>query len=292
MLLRHSSLLLLFTAILPVACRSEPAYSPTGPFEPVQIADHLYYVGSAGLSSFLLTSRSGHILIDAPRQDNVPLVLANIRSAGFDPHDVRVLLATHAHFDHVGGLADMIDSTGGELWISEGDAPYIAAGVDFGMDTLTDGYPPAETTRTIKHLEQVLVGEITLTAHVTPGHTPGCTSWSGSVSIDGESLQFVLICSLTVIPYDRIARNGPTNEEQALDFCRSLAHLRTLNPDIFLFGHAQAFNLKGSSDRRRSGDRRAFVDATYYHRFLDGAEVAIDSALGDQGLGGCERVLR
>ena len=280
-----------------MACQS-PDSTATEPFDPVPIADNLYYVGTAGLSAFLLTSAAGHILIDAPMQENVPLVLQNIRSVGFDPHDIRVHLATHAHYDHVGGFADMLDVTEGDLLISEGDSSFIGAGVDFAADAAADfgleldGYPSAQVTRTIAHLEEVVVGELTLTAHVTPGHTPGCTSWSGSVRLGDERLQFVLVCSLTVLPWYRLGRDQPTYEGQGSDFCQSLAHLRTLEPDIFLFSHAQGFGLKRKSDARRAGDERAFVDDTYHDRFLDQAELAIETALKDQGLESCAALLR
>ena len=313
----RSSLMLLLTVstATTVACQSADT-TWTDPFEPVRIADNLYYVGTAGLSAFLLTSAAGHIRIDAPMQENVPLILENIRSVGFDPHDVRVHLATHAHYDHVGGFSDMLQVTGGDLVISERDASFVEAGADFGFDDeaaanfglyvdgypsavvtrafarLMAGYPPAEVTRTIAHLEEVRVGDLALTAHVTPGHTPGCTSWSGSVRIGDERLQFVLVCSLTVLSMYRLAGDEPTYEGQASDFCRSLAYLRTLEPDIFLSNHAQGFNLRKKSDALRAGDPRAFVDDTNYHRFLDGAEIAIEKALKDQGLESCGALLR
>lgn len=310
----RSWLMLLLTASI-ATCQSDDT-TATDPFEPVQIAENLYYVGTAGLSAFLLTSAAGHILIDAPMQENVPLVLENIRSAGFDPRDVRVHLATHAHYGHVGGFFDMLQATGGDLVISEGDAPFVEAGADFGFDDeaavnfglyvdgypsalvtrtiarLMDGYPPAQVTRTIAHLEEVRVGDLALTAHVTPGHTPGCTSWSGSVRIGEERLQFVLFCGLTVLPWYRLAGDEPTYEGQASDFCRSLAYLRTLDPDIFLSNHAQGFRLKQNSKVLRAGNKRAFVDDKYYHRFLDREEIAIETALKDQGLESCGALLR
>jgi metallo-beta-lactamase class B len=122
------------------------AQSPdwTEPRTPVRIADQLYYVGTAGLASYLFTSDEGHILIDAPLQANVPLILENIRSLGFDPADIRIQLASHAHFDHVGGLADMREATGAELVLTEADAAFVRSGRDFGLEGVTAGYPPRD----------------------------------------------------------------------------------------------------------------------------------------------------
>lgn len=280
--------LLLSLAPATVHGQRPPAW--TAPFGPVQIADHLFYVGSAGLSAFLLTSAEGHILIDAPMAENVPLVLENIRSLGFDPQDVRLHVVTHAHFDHVAGLAPLMAETGGELLVSEGDAEFVTAGSDFGFATA--GYPPAAVARTVKHLEPVRLGHLELVPHLTPGHTPGCTSWSGTVTIDGEPHSFVLVCSLSVLGAYRLGGDDPTYPGQASDFCRSVAHLETLEPDIFLSNHSQFFGLTRKAQARRAGDVRAFVSTGEYERFLANAAAAIDRALARQGLDGCSAIDR
>src|SRR5690606_5817650 len=148
---------------------------------PFRIADGLYYVGTAGLSAFLLTSDEGHILIDAPLQENVPLILANIRELGFDPAHVRAQVASHAHCDHVGGMAEMLAATGADLILSAADARFVREGRDFGLNT--GGYPGATPARIVDHLSTVRVGDVEITAHLTPGHTPGCTTWGGTVEI-------------------------------------------------------------------------------------------------------------
>jgi len=257
----------------------------TEPFEPVQIADNLFYVGSAGLSAFLLTSDDGHMLIDATLDENVPRVLDNIRSLGFEPRDIRVHLVTHAHFDHVAGAAQILRETGAELLVSELDATFLSAGRDFGFES--DGYPPAQVTRTLAHLETVRLGDIAVTAHATPGHTPGCTSWSGTVTISGDPRRFVLVCSLSALSDYRLAGDDPTYSGQAADFCQSLGHLRSLESDIFLSNHGQFFGLEERAASRRAGDALAFVDSEAQGLFLDGAAVAIDRALTGQGLPTC-----
>lgn len=259
--------------------------------EPFAIAEGLYYVGPVGLSAYLLTSADGHILIDAPLRENVPLILENIRSLGFDPADVRIQLASHAHYDHVGGLADMLAATGAELVLSEGDAPFVRSGDDFGLDT--QGYSAAAPVRTIGHLEKIRIGDREITAHLTPGHTPGCTSWSGTVEIGGEEFRFVSVCSLTVLSTYRIVGDGATYAGQGADFCRSVAHLRTLDPDIFLGAHGAFFGLAEKLAALRAGNEAAFVERQRFTRYLDGAEANIERALLAQGHeGGCDSLIQ
>jgi metallo-beta-lactamase class B len=259
----------------------------TEPMEPFRIAEELYYVGTAGLAAYLFTTDEGHILIDVPLDENVERVLANIRTLGFDPADIRLLLASHAHFDHVGGLARMIEATGAELVVSAADAPFVASGRDFGLPGL-DGYPAARPTRTIAHHETVSVGDITLRAHVTPGHTPGCTSWGGTVTIAGAPRSFVSVCSLSVLGNYRIVGEQPTYAGQGRDYCSSVAHLRTVEPDVFLAPHGSFYGLEEKLAAWRAGDATAFVERERYRRYLDTAERNIERTLAEQGhAGGC-----
>jgi len=264
----------------------------TEPLEPFRIADELYYVGTAGLAAYLFTTPTGHILIDVPLDENVERVLANIRALGFDPRDVRLLLASHAHFDHVGGLARVIEASGAELVLSEADAPFVANGRDFGLPGLA-GYPPATPARTVRHLETVSLGGLTLTAHVTPGHTPGCTSWGGTVTIAGAARSFVSICSLSVLGNYRLVGDAPTYPGQGRDYCSSVAYLRTVEPDVFLAPHGSFFGLEEKRAALRAGDATAFVERERYRRFLADAERSIERALAEQGHpGGCAAFTR
>lgn len=275
---------------LPTAAAAQNA-SWTERFAPVRIADGLYYVGTAGLSAFLLTSDGGHILIDAPLEENVPLILANIRELGFDPADVRVQVASHAHFDHVGGMAALLAATGADLVLSAADARFVREGSDFGLNT--GGYAAASPARTIEHLGTVRVGDVEITAHLTPGHTPGCTTWSGTVEIAGEPFEFVSVCSLSVLPNYRLVGNDLTYAGQAADYCRSVAHLESLDPDIFLGSHGGWFGLDGKATALRAGNARAFVEKESYRTYLAEARASIERALAGQGhVGGCASLLR
>ena len=167
-------------------------------------------MGSADLSSYLFTSDAGHILIDAPLEENVDLVLRNVEKLGFKPRDIEILLASHGHFDHTGGMATMLERTGAQLLLSPEDAKLVGAGGrgDFFLGDRA-AYQPARAARMLKHLEKVRVGDRELTAHFTPGHTKGCTSWSGTAKIAGRDQSFVSICSLSVLPGYVLAGDRP-----------------------------------------------------------------------------------
>jgi metallo-beta-lactamase class B len=274
-------------AVPPLAAQSDW----TEPMEPFQIGEGLHYVGTAGLAAYLFTSEEGHILIDVPLDENVERVAASIRALGFDPADVRIQLASHAHFDHVGGLARMGAITGAELVLSEDDARFVREGRDFGLPGL-EGYPAARVDRTIRHLEAVELGPWRLTAHVTPGHTAGCTSWSGQVAIEGRSYGFVSVCSLSVLGNYRLVGPDATYEGQGRDYCASLRHLRSLSPDVFLAPHGSFYGLDEKLAARRDGDALAFVERERYARYLENAERAIERTLSEQGhRGGCAALL-
>jgi metallo-beta-lactamase class B len=131
-----STLAVAALAALALAAPAAAQSDWTEPMEPFQIGEGLYYVGTAGLAAYLFTSDAGHILIDVPLDENVEPVLANIRTLGFDPSDIRLQLASHAHFDHVGGIARMQEVTGAELVLSEADARFVGEGRDFGLPGL------------------------------------------------------------------------------------------------------------------------------------------------------------
>ena len=280
---------LLSLLLAPVAIAAQPE-SWVEEMSPVRIADDVYYVGTAGLAAFLFTSDDGHVLMDAPMEVNVPAVLRSIRAVGFDPLDVRLHLATHAHYDHVGGFAALVRETGSPVRISERDTPFAEAGEDFGFDS--EGFPAFPVERAIADREVIRVGSSTLTAHLTPGHTPGCTSWSGTIQIGGEPKDFVLVCSLSVLSMYRLTGDDATYAGHGADYCRSVARLRSLTPDVFLANHGGFFSLQEKAAAVAAGQMDAFEDPQAYRRFLDDAERSIEDALVSEGhVGGCSTLI-
>ena len=278
------------------ACASQPVESPSLPpswserIEPFAVVEGLYYVGSAELSSLLITSKQGHILIDVPLESGADLVEANIRKLGFNPEDVKIILTTQAHFDHVAGVALFKKRNRSKLWVSAADASIIESASVRSPDWAVR-FPAAKVDARITHLQPVQLGKAKVTAHLTPGHTPGCTSWSGEVEIAGEPKTWLTVCSLSVLPeYVRVG-DKPSYPGIARDYCDSWKHLQSATVDIFLSSHGSFMSLPAKRERLAHGDAQAFVDPQGYVDYLKKAGAAIEQRLEEQGaVGGCESV--
>lgn len=262
------------------------------PDEPFRIAGNLYYVGATGVTAFLLTGPEGHVLIDGGYPETAPLIMASIATLGFDIHDVKLLLNTHAHSDHAGGLRALQEASGADLWISEGDADVIAAG---GAGDRTLGpfqllgflglgrFPAARVDHRFTDGTRIRLGPIELTGHVTAGHTPGCTSWSFPVRDGDRELLAVDICSLTLLPFVSLIE-PETYPGIRSDYERSFRVLRSLPADIFLGSHASWFSMKRKLRERADAQNPVdpFVDRAGYLDFIDRAEQRFREALAKQ----------
>ena len=259
------------------------------PDEPFQIAGNLYYVGSTGVTAFLLTGPQGHVLIDGGYPETAPLIIGSIAKLGFDIKDVKVLLNSHAHFDHAGGLRELKKASGAQLWISEGDAEFIEAG---GAGDRTYGpfryvglgrFPPARIDHRFKDGAKIRVGPLEVTAHVTAGHTPGCTSWSFPVRHGDRELLAVDICSLSLLPFMSLVEPESYPGIRS-DFERSFQTLRSLPADIFLGSHGSFFDLDRKR-REQAGARdpaEPFIDRSGYLAYIDRAEQRFREALAKE----------
>jgi metallo-beta-lactamase class B len=260
------------------------------PDEPFQVAGNPYYVGSTGVTAFLLTGPEGHVLIDGGYPETAPLIIASIAKLGFNVKDVKVLLNSHAHFDHAGGLRELQQASGAQLLISEGDAPIIAAGG--ARDRATYGplsllgfgrFPAPRVDHRFKDGDTVRVGPLALTAHVTAGHTPGCTSWSFPVHDGERDLLAVDVCSLTLLPFMKLVEPESYPGIRS-DFERSFQTLRSLPADIFLGSHGSFFDMYRKRGELASAKDPAetFVDREGYLRFIDQSEKRFRDELADQ----------
>jgi metallo-beta-lactamase class B len=259
------------------------------PAEPFRIAGNLYYVGANDVTSFLLTGPEGHVLIDGGYPGTAPMIVASIAKLGFKISDVKVLLNSHAHFDHAGGLAALQKASGAELWVSEGDADIVAAGgagepglgpFKFVSYVPLIRYPAPRVDHRFKDGATIRLGPIELTAHVTAGHTPGCTSWSFPVRDGDRELRVVHICSLTL----PLALSLGEYPGIRADFERSFRTLRSLPVDIWVTSHAREFGrYRKFSERARAADPVApFIDRDGYLRYIDSAEMRFRKLLAEQ----------
>jgi len=250
---------------------------------PFRIIGPVHYVGTTELAAYLVTTRDGHVLVDGGYESTAPMVLASIRALGFNPKDVRVLLTTQAHFDHVGSLAAFVRATGAKVMVMRGDAEIVERGGHrdpvFG-DELT--FPTVHVDRVLDDGDTVTFGSVTLAAHRTAGHTPGCTTWTMNATEGNRAYHVTMAGSLTVLPQMRLVRN-PTYPGIADDFARSIQVLRALPTDVFLAAHAQMFDLEGKAARLRAGaSPNPFIDPHGYRAYLDAAERAYQDRLSSE----------
>lgn len=262
---------------------------PVGPF---QIAENLFYVGTTNVTSFLLTGPEGHVLIDGAYPETAPMIIESISKLGYDISDVKILLNSHAHPDHAGGLAALKKASGGELWISEGDADLIEAGgrgdASFGplrflQFTGLGTFPRVVVDHRFEDGDTIRLGPIELTANVTAGHTRGCTSWSFPVQDGGRKLLAVNICSLTLSPFISLVE-PETYPGIREDFERSFSTLHDIPADIFLASHTNWFNMKrkllAQADSTNPAD--PFIDHEGYLNFIERAEKQFREVLAEQ----------
>jgi metallo-beta-lactamase class B len=196
------------------------------PFPPHRIADNLYYVGSKGLATYLITTPKGHILINSSFERTVPIIRGNVEKLGFKFTDIKILLASHAHSDHVAGHALIKELIGARVEVMEGDAKVIATGGK-GQYLYTEDWKPCAVDRVLKDGDTVTLGEATLTARPTPGHTRGCTTWIMQAADGGKSRNVVIIGSPNVNPGYQLITNRDY-PEIADDFTRTFRLLKSL----------------------------------------------------------------
>ena len=244
------------------------------PAEPFRIIGPIHYVGTFDLASYLISTRAGHIVMDSGLESDAAQLQRSIEALGFSVNDVRILLNTQAHFDHAAGLAALKRMSGARMLASAEDAVLLEAGGHndpaFG-DTLT--FPPVEVDQIIKDGERVTLGEVTLTAHLTPGHTKGTTSWTMTIQERGRELSVVFAGSTSVPSQDMPLVNNPRYPDIADDYKRTFAFLQSLTPDVFLTQHAAAFGLHAKRAKLQAGATpNPFIDRDGYRRWLTGSK--------------------
>ena len=242
-----------------------------GPFPPHRIADNLYYVGSKNLASYLITTKEGHILINSGYARTVPIIIGNVLKLGFKTTDVKILLASHAHSDHVEGMASLQEVTGGRVWAMEGDDAVMAQGGK-GQYFYTDHWAPVRVDRVLHDGDTVTLGGVVLTAHLTPGHTRGCTTWTLKAKDKGKTYDVVIVGSANVNSGFQLAGNT-AYPEIADDFARTFRVLKSLHCDIFLGAHGNYYDLEEKYAQLKVGVKgNPFVDPEGYKTYIAGRE--------------------
>jgi metallo-beta-lactamase class B len=256
----------------------------TEPFPPFRIAGNLYYVGSKGLANFLITTPQGHILINSDLEANVPLIKASIEQLGFKLSDVKILLISHAHWDHDAASAKIKALTGATYMVMDADVPVVESGgrsdFQYGADSTT-WYPPVHVDRVLHDGDEVTLGGTVLVAHLTPGHTKGCTTWTMTVREGATTYHVEIIGSPNVNAGFKLVDNAkyPTI---AADYERMFRVLKSLRCDIFLGAHGGYFGLDAKYARMKAGAADAFVDPRGCATFIAQKEEEFRAELAKQ----------
>ena len=252
------------------------------PVKPFRIIGNVWYVGASDVTAFLITTSAGHILLDSGFAETVPQIKQNVSQLGFKLADVKILLNSHAHSDHAGGLAELKQLTGATLMISEPDASAMAKG---GKDDPQFGdrmlFAPVKADRLLRDGDEVKLGETTLTARVTPGHTKGSTTWTMKVREGGKSYDVVFVTSVSAPEYKLV---GNDKHPQVVDdYRRTFRVLKTLPCDVFLGPHAGFFDMKNKRARfDQSVQPNPFIDPAGYRRYVAAGESAFEEELKKQ----------
>jgi metallo-beta-lactamase class B len=277
-------LILSLAAASSLFAQADPQW--TEPFPPFHIAGNLYYVGSRGLANYLIVTPRGNILINSDLEANVPLIEASIEKLGFKFKDTKILLISHAHFDHDAGSAKIKELTGARYMVMGADVPVVESGgkLDFQYGN-TPGflYPPAKVDRVLHDGDEVRLGGTVLVAHLTPGHTKGCTTWTMKVTEAGKTYDVVIVGSPNVNPGYKLVHNE-NYSQIAADYQRMFDVLKSLPCDIFLGAHGAYFGMEEKYAQMKAGGANPFVDASGYKDFVAQREQDFRTELARQTL--------
>lgn len=245
------------TAARTASCINDPSWA--APQKPFRVFGNTWHVGPRGLGVFLITAPTGHILIDGGVPAKTGLIESNIRSLGFQLQDIKWILNTHAHCDHAGGIASLARATGAQVIAGAADAPLLARG---GRDDPQYGnrfpFPPIAVTRTVAHGEVLHLEDLVLTAHSTPGHTQGNTTWTWTSCEDTRCLKMALVGSLSAPGYKLIG--NPKYPGIVEDFEVSFSRVAALPCDIALAPHPGMVDFWERVAKRDQGDADALID--------------------------------
>ena len=262
--------------------QNDPSW--TEPFPPFRIAGNLYYVGSKGLASYLVTTPKGNILINSDLEANVPMLQASIEKLGFKFKDTGILLISHAHFDHDAGSARIKQLTGATYMVMDADVPVVESGgkADFQYGHRPEFlYPPAKVDRVLHDGDEVKLGGTVLVARLTPGHTKGCTTWTMKLTGNGKTYNVVIVGSPNVNPGYKLVHNA-AYPQIAQDYQRMFDVLKSLPCDIFLGAHGGYFGLDEKYPRRQDAAANPFIDPDGYKKFVAEKEQEFRQELAKQ----------
>jgi metallo-beta-lactamase class B len=250
------------------------------PMPPFRIAGNLYYVGTNYLASYLIATPSGNILINTDYEESVPIIKHNIEALGFQFSAIKIILISHAHDDHAAGCARAKELSGAKLMVMEADVPLIEHGGE-GDFQYSTRWTPAKVDRILHDSSEVTLGGTTLTAHLTAGHTKGCTTWTMVVNDSGKMLNAVIVGSANVNS-GYLLVNNPKYPQIAADYAKGFQILHALPCDIFLGAHGVYFGMDEKLARLKPNAPNPFIDPAGYRAFVDDRDQAFRLELARQ----------
>ena len=256
----------------------------TEPFPPHRVIGNVYYVGSRGLASYLITTPEGSILVNSSLEASVPLIRASIEKLGFKFSDVKILLISHAHFDHCAGSFQIKELTGAKYMVMDADVQEIENG---GKGNFQYGqmpnmlYKPLKVDRVLHDGDQVKLGGVVMVAHLTPGHTKGCTTWTLKVRDGGKTYDVVIVGSPNVNPGYKLV-NNPLYPQIASDYEKMFRVLKSLNCDVFLGAHGEYYGMQAKYAKLGKSEANPFVDPEGYRAYVNQKEQAFRAELAKQ----------
>ena len=259
------------------------------PFPAHHVIANIYYVGSKGQANYLITTPAGNILINSGVEKSPPMIKDSIEKLGFQYNDTKILLISHAHFDHDAGSAQVIKDTGAKYEVMDSDVPVVQSGgkldFNYGDKGGENLYPPTKVDRVLHDGDKVSLGGTVLTAHKTPGHTKGCTTWTMRVKDGGKTLNVVIVGSPNVNPgYILVGNTKYPGIVQ--DYEKTFRVLKALPVDVFLGAHGDYYGMEAKYAKLKPGAPNPFIDPDGYHAYIANREVAFRKELAKQQAGG------
>src|SRR5579863_9697187 len=235
-------------------------------FPPHRIAGNIYYVGTGDLASYLVRTSGGSVLINTDYEQDVPMIRKSIDQLGFKFSEIKIVLLSHAHDDHVAGTASVVKQTGAKLMVMEGDVPAMESGTS-DFQPSDQRWTPVKVDRVLHDGDAIELGGTKLAAHLTAGHTKGCTTWTTQVQDRGRALNVVVECSVSVIPAYKLV-NDAMYPQIAQDFERTFRVLRSLPCDVFLSAHGNNYAMKAKYAKLKNARENPFVDPVGYRMYI------------------------
>lgn len=241
-------------------------------FPPHRIAGNLYYVGSESLASFLIATPEGHILINTNWEDSVEILRASVEDLGFNFEDIEIILGSHAHGDHMQGDALVKEMTGASVMAMADDIP--------GLLRIQPGGKPHPVDRILEDGDEVMLGGSTLVARLTPGHTPGCTTWTMTVEEGDETYNVVIVGSMGSNPGFQFV-NNTTNPTIVDQYKKGFSVLSSLSVDIPLASHPAMYNMADKYERLGQSPN-PYIDPEGYRAEIEAVETLFLDVLASQ----------